>query len=210
MGGRKRTGPARGGPDGPLSASCSSGNAIGASPPWDGDGEGLFRLTNTNQRPNTTNAMTTLNITLLTIALHVSTTGFGSTTEPSRTGAPATSTPSAAVVRRDLVDAQFSPSRSADMLLMREARPASNGWVVKVKAADGTLRMEGTYADEQLTLPMGHFRFYHENGQLESEGTFVEGRKTGVWSRFDRAGRPLAERVYDGRSHEQLATAHGW
>lgn len=62
---------------------------------------------------------------------------------------------------------------------------------------DGRLKAEGTYLDEALTIEHGEFVFYHANSKVESHGRYEHGTKSGVWKRFDSAGRPLTEKVYD-------------
>lgn len=62
---------------------------------------------------------------------------------------------------------------------------------------DGKLKAEGRYADPELSIEHGRFVFYHANGEVESRGEYVMGNKSGVWERYDAAGRPLAEKIYD-------------
>lgn len=71
-------------------------------------------------------------------------------------------------------------------------------------AMDGKLKAEGTYQDEQLTVAHGSFVFYHPNGQVESRGDYVRGRKAGLWERFDAGGNALAEKVYDPEPLENI------
>lgn len=116
----------------------------------------------------------------------------------------------AVVVRRDLVGPDFRPATSGTILLMREVRKTSNGFEVKVKAADGSLRMRGVFSDEQLTQANGLFSFYHDNGRLESEGHIANGVKTGVWKRYDRGGAARGEKIYNGQTYDQMAVSNGW
>jgi len=113
-------------------------------------------------------------------------------------------------VRRDLVGPGFGPVANGEIVLMREVRRTDAGYEVKVKAADGTLRMRGTYIDEALTIGHGTFSYYHDNGRLESQGRMSQGTKTGVWSRFDREGRALSEKIYDGKTYDQRTVDQGW
>ncbi len=116
----------------------------------------------------------------------------------------------APVVRRDLVGPDFQPATSESIILMREVRKTAEGYEVKVKAADGSLRMKGIFSDEKLTQANGTFCYYHDNGRLESAGHIVNGVKTGVWTRFDRGGSPKSEKIYDGRTYDQMAVSNGW
>lgn len=74
-------------------------------------------------------------------------------------------------------------------------------YLARTYTLNGELKAEGTYADEKLLVEHGQFIFYHANGKLESRGAYHMGLKTGVWLRYDRWGRDLAEKVYD---HEPL------
>lgn len=69
---------------------------------------------------------------------------------------------------------------------------------------DGKLRSEGTFADQALRVEHGRFTFYHTNGQVESRGEYVMGNKSGVWERYDAAGKRLAEKVYDHTPLENI------
>ena len=68
----------------------------------------------------------------------------------------------------------------------------------------GRLKAEGGCADPGLQVRHGHWRFFHENGKLESEGDYVMGNKSGVWQRFDPWGQELAEKVYDAAPLENI------
>ncbi len=70
-------------------------------------------------------------------------------------------------------------------------------YVGKAYDAEGRLLAEGRFRDAGLKEMHGDFIYYHVNGQVESRGRFENGRKIGVWERFDTEGRPMAERVYD-------------
>jgi TonB family protein len=70
-------------------------------------------------------------------------------------------------------------------------------YVGTLYSMDGRMKAEGTYADAALTIPHGAFVFYHSNGEVESRGNYQNGHKAGVWERYDQAGRPLAEKIYD-------------
>lgn len=70
-------------------------------------------------------------------------------------------------------------------------------FIGKTFAIGGKLKAEGTYKDAELTVPHGHFTFYHPNGRVESRGEYINGNKAGVWERFDAWGEPLAEKIYN-------------
>jgi hypothetical protein len=146
----------------------------------------------------------TLLATILTIILCIS---YNETYAGGNDGGNGSPAP---VVRRDLVGPDFQPATKESIILMREVRKTANGYQVKVKAANGSLRMMGTFSDEQLTQANGTFSYYHDNGRLESEGRIVNGVKSGVWTRFDRCGNPKSEKIYDGQTYDQLAVSNGW
>ena len=72
-----------------------------------------------------------------------------------------------------------------------------DGHIARTYQLDGKMKAEGVYADEDLTVENGSFTYYHGNGKVESRGKFEMGLKKGIWERYDKWGRPLAEKVYD-------------
>ena len=114
------------------------------------------------------------------------------------------------LVRRDLVGPDFRPATKESIIFMREVRRTAHGYEVKVKAANGGLRMKGVFSDEKLTQANGLFSYYHDNGRVESEGHIVNGVKTGAWTRFDRGGNPKSEKIYNGQTYDQMAVSNGW
>ncbi|MBS1569034.1 MAG: energy transducer TonB [Bacteroidetes bacterium] len=74
---------------------------------------------------------------------------------------------------------------------------ANGGYVAQIFSIDGKLKANGHYADAGYRIADGHFIFYFPDGKVESEGNYVNGRKDGVWTRKDKWGRDLAEKVYD-------------
>lgn len=147
--------------------------------------------------------------TLAAISLSLFSAHFNAAYAGGGEGGEGTSTTST-LVRRDLVGPDFQPATKESIILMREVRKTANGYEVKVKAANGSLRMKGTFSDEKLTQANGTFSYYHDNGRLESEGRVVNGLKTGLWVRFDRSGNPRNEKVYDGRTYDEIAVSNGW
>ncbi|MEO8734013.1 MAG: hypothetical protein ABI373_06755 [Flavobacteriales bacterium] len=67
----------------------------------------------------------------------------------------------------------------------------------RIFCMDGTLKGEGSYTDEGYLIADGVFTFYWPSGKVESTGRFVNGKKDGVWERYDKWGGELAEKVYD-------------
>ncbi len=80
-------------------------------------------------------------------------------------------------------------------------------FVGKAYDAEGRLLAEGRFLDSGLKEMHGDFIYYHVNGKVESRGRFENGRKIGIWERFDTEGRPMAERVYDAAALESGSKA---
>ncbi len=109
------------------------------------------------------------------------------------------------VVGADLVDERFRPVAYHANALRRTVYRTSDGrFQVRVVSASGTLRLEGSYLDEELQMPHGPFTYYHPSGQLESSGLYDHGVKAGVWERGSWDGVRLAERVYTGLCWDDL------
>lgn len=111
-------------------------------------------------------------------------------------------------VRYERVDVALRPSPTGDHL--RVVSPTNDGYAVRITGPTGSLRMTGTYRDAGLQVAHGAFAFHHPNGRLESSGTYVDGRKHGVWLRYNAVGRALAERCYGVTEPEAVLEAHGW
>jgi len=47
----------------------------------------------------------------------------------------------------------------------------------------------GFFEDQQLTVPVGPFRQYYDNGQLQNNGYYKNARRNGVWEWFDKEGQ---------------------
>ncbi|MBP6311450.1 MAG: energy transducer TonB [Flavobacteriales bacterium] len=77
-------------------------------------------------------------------------------------------------------------------------------FVGKTYSIEGVLKVEGVYADKQLSIEDGHFTFYYPNGKIESRGDYEMGLKSGIWERFDMNGNELAEKIYDAKALENI------
>ena len=107
-----------------------------------------------------------------------------------------------ASAQRIWLDAGMAPAPKAKAVLYLEPGGAdgTGGYSAQVHNLDGTVRAMGRYADAKYLVPDGHFKFFHPNGKLESEGEFAMGRKDGIWTRKDEWGGALAEKVYDAKA----------
>jgi antitoxin component YwqK of YwqJK toxin-antitoxin module len=63
--------------------------------------------------------------------------------------------------------------------------------IMENKKAEGEYLMVG-----KKYLEDGQFRYYHANGNIESEGEFVRGVKVGSWRRYDPNGKQKPDRYY--------------
>ncbi len=99
--------------------------------------------------------------------------------------------------RRYLNEVLASTSkRSAKFYRLNEGKDGEL-FIGRTYSMDGKLKSEGTYADAELRVEHGSFTFYHTNGQIESQGEYIMGNKSGVWERFDTRGGALAEKIYN-------------
>ena len=109
-----------------------------------------------------------------------------------------------ALVRIDLVNSFFLISADTANVLQRVVSTGTDGqYRAKVLATDGSLMMEGSYADVQCTVQNGPFTYYYNNGQVSAKGAYAMGIKTGIWLRYDAQGKAMAERIYTGLNWEQ-------
>ncbi|MFZ1688160.1 MAG: hypothetical protein WAU70_12095 [Flavobacteriales bacterium] len=112
--------------------------------------------------------------------------------------------------RIDFVDAHFARVPYNGDAFLRTTTPLCSGtFSVRVVDANGTLRMTGSYADANLTIPNGPFAYFYDNGAIESSGSFSKGSKSGTWERYTDQGRRLADREYSGLDVDRLLEQNG-
>ncbi len=110
-----------------------------------------------------------------------------------------------AASRMDVVNERFEPcARRKEAKYVRTITPAGHGYTVKVQTPHGFTLMTGLFKDAEATIPHGDFRYYDDAGTLRSEGRYVDGRKIGVWHRYDDRGQALSDKKYDGLDWEGL------
>ncbi len=152
-----------------------------------------------------TTAMTSY-MNALMIAALASIPFSGTTTAQDRFEQPGT--PSEQVIRKDRTKADLSTpaDRNENPSFDRTATLMEDGtYAVVITDASGNLRMKGSYLDENLKVPHGEFTYYYANGNVESNGRYEKGWKTGIWNRFTEDGSPKAERVYTGNTWDDMA-----
>lgn len=107
--------------------------------------------------------------------------------------------------RIDVVNSQFEPcTRRKDARYVRTITPTSNGFAVRVQTPHGFTLMTGHFADPAATVAHGDFRYYDDAGTLRAAGRYVDGRKLGVWHRYDDRGEALSDKKYDGLDWEGM------
>lgn len=69
----------------------------------------------------------------------------------------------------------------------------------------GKIKAKGTYVKTgEKYLEDGHFTFFYQNGQIESEGEYDRAVKVGVWKRFDENGRRKGDKYYPAESADKI------
>ena len=110
----------------------------------------------------------------------------------------------------DFVDAQFGSVAYNGDAFVRTTSPRCDGrFNVRVVDGHGNVRMIGTFADNSITVPHGLFTYYHDNGNMESQGLYRNGTKSGTWERYSSDGRRLADREYPGLDVDRLLELNG-
>lgn len=71
-----------------------------------------------------------------------------------------------------------------------------------------TVKAEGNYIlVGKKYLEDGHFKYFFQSGDLESEGNFVRGVKVGTWKRYDNNGNRKSDRYYPEESADKIREA---
>lgn len=59
------------------------------------------------------------------------------------------------------------------------------------------LQMDGFYKDPDSKIAHGPFQYFHPNGQLESAGSYTDGKRQGVWLRYHSNGMMQDSATYE-------------
>jgi len=94
-------------------------------------------------------------------------------------------------------------SKATHYITMGEA--VNDSYAVTLHRMDGSVKMEGISKKSDGSVLDGKSSFFHPNGQLESQGAYMAGKKVGLWERWDKYGKPLAERSYASFDPSSLA-----
>jgi hypothetical protein len=106
-------------------------------------------------------------------------------------------------VRYTLVNGRYEACSSRKMArcqgnYIKCVKPAEQGWSVVIITPSGTRVMEGQSLDEEGNILHGTCAYYDANGRLRAQGRYVQGLKTGTWSRYDANGQRLSDKSYHG------------
>lgn len=79
-------------------------------------------------------------------------------------------------------------------------------WLVKdYHIEEKSLRMEGRFADDSLTIPIGSFFFYHPNKHLSRKGRFIDGKPSGLWRSYSEEGKLTDSSLYHNGMPQKFA-----
>lgn len=65
----------------------------------------------------------------------------------------------------------------------------------------GVKKHEGNFEND---IPNGEWSIYHDNGELDSRGFFVRGKKEGIWEYWDNTGMFLYYKKYSNGEFVQI------
>jgi len=78
----------------------------------------------------------------------------------------------------------------------RKAFPDKDAWGVRDYFKSGKLQMTGTYKSKKFTARQGHFVYYFESGQKQSEGKYLNDKHEGRWTYWFENGNIKSEGSY--------------
>jgi uncharacterized protein len=82
----------------------------------------------------------------------------------------------------------------------RKAFLVNDIWTVRDYYKSNKIQMTGTFKSKKLTIKNGHFVYYYENGQKQSEGDFVNDVEVGKWTSWFESGKLKSESTFPGNS----------
>jgi hypothetical protein len=71
-----------------------------------------------------------------------------------------------------------------------------------------SLQMEGNYIDSACKIPYGIFHYYHPNGKVATTGSYVNGKKSGLWASYYTNGMKKDSAVFE--NGHVVGTRLGW
>ena len=72
-----------------------------------------------------------------------------------------------------------------------------------------SLQMQGYYKDSACKIKHGEFSYYYYNRQLEMKGSYVNGKKSGVWISFHENGM-MEDSIFYNEHGSVMGTSLGW
>ncbi len=91
--------------------------------------------------------------------------------------------------REEVFDFSYKPTKNAGYYFVVTEKKDSLFHQKAYYLSQKTLYMDGWFKDEAATVQHGSFKWYHTNGSLQRTGQYLDGKKEGVWLRYDDEGR---------------------
>lgn len=116
---------------------------------------------------------------------------------------------SQAITQMTYLDQMFEHTEDSSAVYLRTMELIQDDiFAASVKAVSGGLKMKGVYVSNgQELIEDGLFTYYFPNGNVESEGRFDMGLKSGTWKRFTKDGNRKADRFYNPAAHSTIRNA---
>lgn len=73
---------------------------------------------------------------------------------------------------------------------------STHTWAVKDYFKSHKIQMTGTYKSKDMKVKHGHFVYYHENGNVSSEGNYLNDKAEGPWTIWHENGKIKSKGKY--------------
>lgn len=90
----------------------------------------------------------------------------------------------------------WTPTTRGRATYYREAVKNEKVYVVKDYFINGDIQMEGVFKDADCKFKQGDFRYYFENGNVDSKGSYENSKKSGKWEYFHENGNKKSFGLY--------------
>lgn len=108
---------------------------------------------------------------------------------------------------KTFLDAEFNPVNDIkEAKYYRTVEPANPLYYTEIHFITNELQMKGQYLDSTLTVLQGECFYYYKNGQLESSGHYVNGKKLGIWKRYTENGQRKENRYHPSEKELKSST----
>ena len=97
------------------------------------------------------------------------------------------------------------PNRSLAVYYRNAYKDSNKLFSVHDYFLSGKIQMTGTYKTKSFNVKQGHYVYYYENGNKESEGNYIDDKRDGVWLFWFENGRKMSNGVFRNDSKE-----HKW